>query len=29
LESAMDDTHPVPAEILDEMATYYRDLAPE
>jgi demethylmenaquinone methyltransferase/2-methoxy-6-polyprenyl-1,4-benzoquinol methylase len=25
----MDDTHPVPAEILDEMATYYRDRAPE
>ena len=25
----MDDTHPVPAEILDEMVTYYRDRAPE
>jgi 2-polyprenyl-3-methyl-5-hydroxy-6-metoxy-1,4-benzoquinol methylase len=25
----MDDTHPVPAEILDEMAAYYRDRAPE
>jgi SAM-dependent methyltransferase len=25
----MDDTRPVPAEILDEMATYYRDRAPE
>jgi 2-polyprenyl-3-methyl-5-hydroxy-6-metoxy-1,4-benzoquinol methylase len=25
----MDDSHPVPAEILDEMAAYYRDRAPE
>jgi 2-polyprenyl-3-methyl-5-hydroxy-6-metoxy-1,4-benzoquinol methylase len=25
----MDDPHPVPAEILDEMAAYYRDRAPE
>ena len=28
-EGGMDDTHPVPAEILDEMAAYYRDRAPE
>jgi 2-polyprenyl-3-methyl-5-hydroxy-6-metoxy-1,4-benzoquinol methylase len=28
-EGAMDDTHPVPAVILDEMAAYYRDRAPE
>src|SRR5215211_2805093 len=28
-EGGMDDTHPVPAEILDEMAAYYCDRAPE